>query len=271
MSALHLPFLYADAISTSSACEHLQPLQTFRLLTEHDFMGSPDAMDYYWGLPKGTVNLFSELNQVSGDPGRYRKATLDETNRICSPPDLLAVILRLIKDNLFCGADRRRICFEAFPVKEYEYKIFPLAHDGPPCLSGTLPLSVYPFFAVTHAGVRFPFKIPPRDPVYARPIKSIFALLCSSVPEDFSGQKAPGGNSHNSSSNSESSSDSESFSGSPPSFDSEPSSHLGYPNYAGDERRIRLWIQGTDDSPPGDMLISDKGQNNRRHPDIVEL
>ncbi|KAF5379002.1 hypothetical protein D9757_009103 [Collybiopsis confluens] len=251
-------------------------------------MGSPDAMDYYWGLPKGTVNLFSELNQVSV---RADIAKLLWTKQIAFvlPPDLLAVILRLIKDNLFCGADRRRICFEAFPVKEYEYKIFPLAHDGPPLLvrnaTGTIiheerfpysnlppvKLSVYPFFAVTHAGVRFPFKIPPRDPVYARPIKSIFALLCSSVPEDFSGQKAPGGNSHNSSSNSESSSDSESFSGSPPSFDSEPSSHLGYPNYAGDERRIRLWIQGTDDSPPGDMLISDKGQNNRRHPDIVEL
>ncbi|KAF5376802.1 hypothetical protein D9757_009500 [Collybiopsis confluens] len=111
MSILELSYLSADAISTSSADEQLQPVQQFRLLTEHDFLGRPDALDYYWGLPKGTMNLFSELNLVSV---RADIAQLLWAKRLALVPslDLIPPMLQLLGDNLFCDTDSRRLCFE---------------------------------------------------------------------------------------------------------------------------------------------------------------
>ncbi|KAF5364532.1 hypothetical protein D9757_011338 [Collybiopsis confluens] len=281
MSILELSYLSADAISTSSADEHLQPAQQFRLLTEHDFLGWPDAIDYYWGLPKGTMNLFSELNLVSV---RADIAQLLWAKRLALVPslDLLPPMFQLLGDNLCCDIDSRRLCFEAFPVKEYDYRLFPLDDHGPLIFVrnsagaviheehfpySNLPplrLSLYPFVATTHAAGGLPARVPPEDPGYVLPIRGMFAILCSSVPKHFTCLHSSRGNRtvdlH------DSSSDSESFLESESSSEPEPisgSCHTGH------ERRIHFWIQGTDDTPPDDPAVLNTSKKSQ-HPYSAE-
>ncbi|KAF5364516.1 hypothetical protein D9757_011340 [Collybiopsis confluens] len=261
MSILELSYLSADAISTSSADEHLQPVQQFRLLTEHDFLGWPDGIDYYWGLPKGTMNLFSELNLVSV---RADIAQLLWAKRLALT--LAAYALRFVLYPL--TSPKFHISRQAFPVKEYDYRLFPLNDHGPPIFVrnsagaviheehfpySNLPplrLSLYPFVATTHAAGGLPARAPPEDPGYVYPIRRMFVALYSPVPKHFTSLHSSRGNRnvdlHDSSSNSESFSDSESS--------SEPEPISGS-CLTGHESRIHFWIQGTDDTPPDDPAV----------------
>ncbi|KAF5351472.1 hypothetical protein D9757_012873 [Collybiopsis confluens] len=154
--------------------------------------------------------------------------------------------------------------FQAFPVKEYEYRLFPLSDHGPPIFvrnsAGSviheehfpyfnlppLRLSLYPFVATTHAAWGLPIRVP-EDPGYVLPIRGMFAILCSSVPKQFTRLHSSRENSnvdvHDSSSNSESCSESKSSS------ELEPISGSCHTEH---ERRIHFWLQDTDDTPPDD-------------------
>ncbi|KAF5381184.1 hypothetical protein D9757_007895 [Collybiopsis confluens] len=244
--SMALGSLSAACLSTSPNFEDLKPAQNFRLMKDEDILYRLHRLEYFWGLSQGELDPFSELNHLYV---RADVAQLLWSKDIALVPttEVLATMNALIKDNFLGHFYCRRLCFESVPVQEYEYKLLPIAESGPSLYvldkSGTnlqrvdypyhdlppLKLSLYPFFATTHAGAAFFKKGSTRDPEYSHPIRVMSAVYTCTVPSEFlnTSLNTLPGNSHDLAVlDDESTSDSESD------------------VYSGHEReRIQCWIQ----------------------------
>ncbi|KAF5393591.1 hypothetical protein D9757_000003 [Collybiopsis confluens] len=191
------------SFSTSPNVQDLQPAQSFRLLMDNDIQYRSFALEYFWGLQEGELDMFSDLNQVHI---RADIAQLLWRKDVALVPtlDILTKVNELVNKN-FCANVQgpRHLCFEALPVQEYEYKILPITDSGPPLYvldsNGThldqfdfpydelppMKLGLYPFFATAHAGAAFLDMQSNRSPVYSRPITGMFGLYCSTIPPEF--------------------------------------------------------------------------------------
>ncbi|KAF5378666.1 hypothetical protein D9757_009551 [Collybiopsis confluens] len=250
--------LSAACLSTSANLEDLRPAQNFCLLQDRYIQYRLPELEYYWGLSRGELDPFSELNHVYV---RADVAQLLWSKAVALVPtvDVLTTMAELVRDNFIGSFDCRRSCFESIPAHEYEYKLLPVAENGPSLYvldqSGTnlqqvnypyhdlppLKLPLYPFFATTHAGEGFFDKGSTRDPEYSHPIMVMTAVYTNSAPLEF-GATCPNpllGSGEDLTIDDELTSDSEST------------------FYSGHEGgRMQSWIQGTGDGYSKDPVVS---------------
>ncbi|KAJ3710730.1 hypothetical protein C8R42DRAFT_690758 [Lentinula raphanica] len=161
----------------STSVEHTQPIQKFRLFTGASHSSIID-LEYFWGLEKGELDLWSPLNCISK-----------------------------LSDSIEENADSRRVeqrrcCFEVLPPGEYEYNLVPITND-PPCLFiignnskspqkleltpphyPQVKLNVHPAFAVAHNAYRL-YPSVHEDCPYYNPISRIRVMCCERIPEEF--------------------------------------------------------------------------------------
>ncbi|KAF5350836.1 hypothetical protein D9757_012831 [Collybiopsis confluens] len=209
----------AACLSTSPNLEDLKPVQRFRLLKNEVIQHKLSAIEYLWGLSWGDLDPFSELNYIRGGVEmcsqvfhltinssivRADVAQLLWSKDVALVPtaELLARMDAFMRKNYLGGISSRQLCFDSFPVQSYEYTLLPISkscpslyvldqsshlqrvdyHELPP-----LQLTLYPFFAATHAGAGFFKHASTRDPDYSHPIGVMNTLYASisPVPEFF--------------------------------------------------------------------------------------
>ncbi|KAF5392678.1 hypothetical protein D9757_000917 [Collybiopsis confluens] len=176
--------LSAACLSTSPSLEDLRPAQNFRLLQDVDIQYRLLQLEYYWGLSRGELDPFSELNHV------YVRADIaqllwSKTVALVPAIDVLTTMFELVRDNFIGSLDCRQSCFESLPVHEYEYKVFSTADSGPSLYVLDQSAPLYPLFATTHAGEAFFANGSTRDPEYSHPIKVMTAVYTNSPPSEF--------------------------------------------------------------------------------------
>ncbi|KAF5392785.1 hypothetical protein D9757_001022 [Collybiopsis confluens] len=189
------------SLSTSPDIEKLQPAHHFRLLQDEHIRGRYHALEHLWGLPRGSVNLFTESNLI------YVRADIAQlfwSQDIALAPatELMIKMRSFLESNEFAAHEGYQCssCFGCLSLQEYEYKLTPTAEHGPPLymLDSTgselqkiefpydsLPafkLDLYPFFATAHGGAAFLDKRSIHHPVYSRPLRSIHVFHCLPVP-----------------------------------------------------------------------------------------
>ncbi|KAJ3820461.1 hypothetical protein F5880DRAFT_1615566 [Lentinula raphanica] len=188
-----------EALSTSS--QNTQPIQKFRLFTGASHSNIID-LEYFWGLERGELDLWSPLNCISV---RADVACLFLNLELALIPNIevLQKLSDTIEENADSGhVDERRCCFEALPPGEYEYNLVPITND-PPCLfvignGSTSPqrlelapphypqvkLNVHPAFAVAHNAYRL-YPSVHEDCPYYDPISRIRVMCCERIPQEF--------------------------------------------------------------------------------------
>ncbi|KAJ3990634.1 hypothetical protein F5050DRAFT_1716741, partial [Lentinula boryana] len=154
-------FLNLEVLSTCA--ENAQPIQSFRLFTGI-FYCEITELEFYWGLEKGELDLWSPLN-LRADVGRL---ILSWELALVPTNEVMHTILYIAKDNRKRNLDQRRRCFEVLPPGEYEYSLVPVQkippslfllkdHSTSPEKLEIVPphypkvkLNVHPVFALVH-------------------------------------------------------------------------------------------------------------------------
>ncbi|KAJ3755390.1 hypothetical protein EV360DRAFT_85943 [Lentinula raphanica] len=187
----------------STSVEHTQPIQKFRLFTGASHSSSKIIdLEYFWGLEKGELDLWSPLNCISV---RADIACLFLNLELALIPNI--EILQKLSDSIEENADslsvdQRRCCFEVLSPGEYEYSLVPITND-PPCLFiignnskspqkleltpphyPQVKLNVHPAFAVAHNAYRL-YPSFHEDCPYYNPISRIRVMCCEPIPQEF--------------------------------------------------------------------------------------
>ncbi|KAJ3968863.1 hypothetical protein EV361DRAFT_951962 [Lentinula raphanica] len=185
----------------STSVDGVQPIQNFRLFTG-PFHAQATDLEFFWGLEKGELDLWSPLNCISvrADVARL---FLDWELGLIPSHNVLKTLADTIEENIDSPIDQRRCCFEVLPPGEYEYDLVPLQKDSPCHLfvigDGSNPsqqldldlphfprvrLNVHPAFAFVHAAYQL-YPSVHENRQYYRPMAWLSILCCERASREF--------------------------------------------------------------------------------------
>ncbi|KAJ3739738.1 hypothetical protein DFH05DRAFT_1512619 [Lentinula detonsa] len=192
--------VFLDLKALSTCTEDSQPIQSFRLFTGLFFCAITE-LEFYWGLEKGELDLWSPLNRISvrADIGRL---ILSWELALVPTDEVLRTILYVAKDNRKRDIDQRRNCFEALPPGEYEYSLVPVQKIPPrlflikdhtnsfekldiiPPHYPRVKLNVHPVFAVVHGAWQLLQDIHEDLPFFDM-MSRVTTAYCALIPREF--------------------------------------------------------------------------------------